>query len=70
MVRSSQCGFTKGKLCLSNLMAFSDGTTDWVEEGRAVDVAYLDFSKAFDTLSHYILMGKLRECGLGECLGR
>jgi len=25
---------------------------------------YLDFSKTFDTVSHNILLGKLRKCGL------
>ncbi|GAB0209551.1 mitochondrial enolase superfamily member 1 [Grus japonensis] len=38
----------------------------WVDEGRAVDVVYLDFSKAFDTISYNILTGKLRKCGLDE----
>jgi len=31
-----------------------------------VDVVYLDFSKAFDTVFHNILPGKLRKCGLDE----
>jgi len=31
-----------------------------------VDVVYLDFSKAFGTVSHDILLGKLRKCGLDE----
>jgi len=31
-----------------------------------VDVVYLDFSKTFDTVSHNILLGKLRKCGLDE----
>ena len=31
-----------------------------------MDVVYLDFSKAFDTVSHNILIGKLRKCGLDD----
>jgi len=65
-IRSSQQGFTKGKSCLTNLIAFYDGMTGWVDEGRAVDVVYLDFSKAFDTVSHNTLTGNLRKCGLDE----
>jgi len=62
-IRSSR--FTKGKSCLTSLIAFYDGMTGWVDEvdeGRAVDVVYL----ASDTVSHRILIGKLRKCGLDE----
>ena len=31
-----------------------------------MDLVYLDFSKAFDTVSHNILVMKLRKCGIDE----
>jgi len=38
-----------------------------VDEGKAVDVIYLDFSKAFDTVSHTMLLEKLEAHGLDRC---
>jgi len=35
--------------------------------GKTVNVVYLDFSKAFEMVSHReALIGKLRKCGLDE----
>ena len=56
----------KGKSCSTNLVAFYDGITSWVDEGRAVHVIYLDFSKAL----RYILVAKLIKCWIEEWTGR
>lgn len=59
MIRPSQHRFIKGKACMTNLISFYNKVTCSVDEGKAVDVFYLDFSKAFDTVSLSILLKKL-----------
>ena len=38
-----------------------------MDEDKAVDVVYLDFSKTFDTVPHSILVEKLATHGLDGC---
>ena len=51
---------------LTNLIVFHDETVCSLDEGRAVDVIYLDFSKTFDTVSHNILVDNLVKKWTGQ----
>ena len=44
---------------MTKLIAFYGDITRWIDDGKAVDVVCLDFSRAFDTISHSILAAKL-----------
>lgn len=56
MTGSSQHGLINAKSCQTNLTAFCDDMTSLVDEARTADIVYLNFNKAFDTVSHLILI--------------
>ena len=58
VIVNSQHEFMKVKSRLTNLKTFWDKMASLMNEGRALDVVYLEFSKASDTISHSIPIGK------------
>lgn len=56
-----QCGFTKGKLCQTNLISFCHKVTDLLEKG---DLSNLDLSKALDSLLHREVLFKMEKMGI------
>ena len=59
-----QHGFTKNKNCITNLLETLDLVSQALEESYSVDLAYLDFAKAFDTVPHSRLGLKLERYGI------
>ena len=60
LINPSQHLFRNGKSCLTILLGFFEEITKWVDDGSPVDVIYLDFQKAFDTVPHQRLILKLK----------
>jgi len=54
----------KERSCLTNLIEFFEEVTRNIDQGRAVDVVYMDFSKAFDKVPHGKLIQKVKSYGI------
>ncbi|NQY00907.1 MAG: hypothetical protein HRT70_07220 [Flavobacteriaceae bacterium] len=64
LISPTQFGFTPRSSCASQLLKFLDDITTSVDNGDCVDVIYLDFSKAFNSVPHERLLRKLSALGI------
>ena len=64
LMHPSQHGFLPRRSCTTQLMEVMEAWTAAVEEGDPVDVVYLDFAKAFDSVPHQRLLCKLESHGI------
>ena len=60
-----QHGFIKNKSTLSNLLVYTNFITQTFTDLQQVDSIYLDFSKAYDSVNHTLLVNKAKCMGLG-----
>ena len=69
LLTKKQFGFICGRSTLTQLLYYLDDCLEKIANGNVVDAIYLDFSKAFDTVPHRRLIGKLESYGIqGEIL--
>ena len=64
ILSDKQHGFREGRSCLTNLLEIIESWTDILDDDDGVDVAYLDFRKAFDLVSHRHLIYKMSKYGI------
>lgn len=61
-----QHGFAQGKSTTTNLLVYENYLLNALENRLQVDSIYTDFSKAFDKVSHKMLVAKLGALGFGD----
>ena len=59
-----QHGFMRKRSCVTQLLESIEKWIEMIEQGYSVDVVYLDFQKAFDTVPHQRLMSKICNYGI------
>ena len=64
IIHKSQFGFQKGKSTQHALLRFSNMLYDNLQNGKSILSIFIDFSKAFDTVPHDILLNKLFHYGI------
>ena len=61
---TQQFGFIKGRSTVLQLLNVIDSWTKALDKGESIDIVYLDFMKAFDTVPLKRLIDKLKSYGI------
>lgn len=70
LISPNQHGFVKNRSTNSNVVIFRNFVSRSLDNGNEVHCIYTDFSKAFDSVNHDILLRKLSHCRIdGNLLG-
>ena len=64
LLSDDQHGFRAGRSCVTQLLEIMDLWTTMLDEGGSLDVVYLDFRKAFDSVPHQRLLNKVQAYGI------
>ena len=59
LLSDDQHGFVPGRNCVTQLLLCLEEWTQMIENGESFDVIYTDFSKAFDSVAHKKVNGKI-----------
>ena len=59
-IDTRQHGFIRNRSCNTNLLLFTESIARSLHEKIGIDVIYFDFAKAFDTVSHDLILQKLK----------
>ncbi|KAL8576906.1 hypothetical protein ACOMHN_067356 [Nucella lapillus] len=65
LISEEQHGFVPGRSTITQLLEVMDTWTSIIDEGGSADVVYMDYQKAFDSVPHRRLLGKVRTHGVG-----
>ncbi len=64
LLTTRQHGFLPRRSTVTNLLSAEETVTRWLDEGDTVDIVYLDFAKAFDSVNRRLLLTKSKCYGI------
>ena len=67
LINNVQHGFLRNRSCITQLVGILHDIGKNLDRNKQIDVLYLDFSKAFDSVDHDILLHKLQMHAIYDC---